>query len=257
MKLRVDTDEIIRDTVHRLGLYSFARRLRSKFRRQEFKDELAVAEPLIRHFLHEDSNCVDVGCHEGDVMDLFVMYAPRGKHYGFEPLEGHARRLRSRYKNSNVVIHNLALANYCGRDEFIVDAHNKGYSHLATAEEDVRAGYSATNVRVDKLDNLVRNRVDFLKIDVEGAELQVLDGSRSLFTNWTPVTIFEHSLNSSQRYKTAPELIFNFFQSFNMSVFPLGEIQSFHNPLTIEEFRHLHQRDLCWNYIAVPPSSVA
>ena len=41
---------------------------------------------LMSRVLSADSNCVDVGCHQGQFLREFLKYAPRGRHFAFEPL---------------------------------------------------------------------------------------------------------------------------------------------------------------------------
>ncbi|HHB78565.1 MAG TPA: hypothetical protein ENK85_04970 [Saprospiraceae bacterium] len=32
--------------------------------------------------LHADSNCIDVGCFKGEILDLMLQAAPKGQHFG-------------------------------------------------------------------------------------------------------------------------------------------------------------------------------
>ena len=41
---------------------------------------------VLRRVLHPTANCVDVGCHKGEVLALMLQQAPQGQHYGFEPI---------------------------------------------------------------------------------------------------------------------------------------------------------------------------
>ncbi len=53
---------------------------------------------VMQRVLKSDSNCVDVGCHEGDVLKLMMYYAPNGLHFAFEPLPEFYTLLKSRFK---------------------------------------------------------------------------------------------------------------------------------------------------------------
>src|SRR5579859_1809753 len=41
---------------------------------------------VMKRVLERRSNCVDVGCHLGAILDQILRIAPEGEHYGFEPL---------------------------------------------------------------------------------------------------------------------------------------------------------------------------
>src|SRR4051794_17102089 len=47
-------------------------------------------------------------------------------------------------------------------------------------------------------------RLGFLKIDVEGAELQVLEGAAETISRNKPFVVFEHGLGGSDYYGTTP-----------------------------------------------------
>lgn len=41
---------------------------------------------VMRLVLENNSNCVDVGCHKGEILDEVIKLAPEGLHFAFEPL---------------------------------------------------------------------------------------------------------------------------------------------------------------------------
>jgi hypothetical protein len=45
-----------------------------------------LTRKIIASHLRPDSNCIDVGCHKGEILDLMLKYAPNGTLYAFEPL---------------------------------------------------------------------------------------------------------------------------------------------------------------------------
>jgi len=52
-------------------------------------------------------------------------------------------------------------------------------------------------------------KIDFIKIDVEGAELGVLKGATRLLKKYLPIVIFEFGLGASDFYGTKPADMFN------------------------------------------------
>ena len=45
-----------------------------------------LTKKIIQQYCNETFNCIDVGSHRGEVLDWFLKFAPKGKHYAFEPV---------------------------------------------------------------------------------------------------------------------------------------------------------------------------
>ena len=67
------------------------------------------------------------------------------------------------------------------------------------------------SVRVLKLDEVLPEDlpVRLIKIDVEGAELQVMRGAQAVLRRWHPYVVFEHGLGAADHYGTRPEAVFD------------------------------------------------
>jgi Methyltransferase FkbM domain len=65
-------------------------------------------------------------------------------------------------------------------------------------------------VPVGRLDDVLASDYvpHFIKLDVEGAELQVLEGALETLAAHRPLLAFEHGLGSADHYGTRPEQIF-------------------------------------------------
>ncbi len=94
------------------------------------------------------------------------------------------------------------------------------------------AGHTTERIRVERLDDvfggLGLDRVDFVKIDVEGFEMRVLEGARSSLARFPPMVVLELNhlcLNAFQRI-TVPD-----FFDYLRSVFPVA--------LAVDQGRHL------------------
>lgn len=53
--------------------------------------------------------------------------------------------------------------------------------------------YITTSIKIkaDKLDNLIHEKIDFIKIDAEGSEIHILEGAIKVLTKYKPVIIIE------------------------------------------------------------------
>ncbi len=131
---------------------------------------------------------VDVGAHAG-IWSLLA--AARGARvHAFEAVPEMAERLRDHARingqENNIVVHVAAAGAEVGlRPFFAVREGNSGASSFASgAGEEIE-------VPVVTLDSIV-DRADVLKVDVEGAEIQVLHGARRLLSGaGAPAIFFE------------------------------------------------------------------
>lgn len=99
-------------------------------------------------------------------------------------------------RRGNVVIHNFALSNVNGWTEMRIPNNDIGYSTIEPHNRledkaDLRRGIRVVNVETRRLDDLSLERVGFIKIDVEGHELEVLEGGVELIRRDKPSLIVE------------------------------------------------------------------
>ena len=106
---------------------------------------------------------------------------------------------------------------------------------------------------MDTLDNIIgQKKIDLLKLDVEGAELQVMRGGKRVIENSKPLIIFEYGLGSSECYGTSPELVWDLLVSeLGFRIFCLHEYLEQGNPLERAEFEQLYQSGAHYYFIAV------
>lgn len=169
----------------------------------------------------KDSNCIDIGCHKGEVLDLIIKYAPEGTHFGFEPIPLMYEALKKKYAGTSCHIYNLALSEIKGTTAFNHVVSNPAYSGIRQRKYDKsNEVIEMIDVKTDRLDNVIpiQTKIDLIKIDVEGAEYQVLSGGKELIRRHHPVVIFEHGMGASDFYGTTPEMIYDYFESLDYSV---------------------------------------
>lgn len=166
---------------------------------------------VMRRVLTPTSACADVGCYRGALLEEMVALAPNGRHFAFEPLPSHYDYLRSRF--ATVQVFNTALADY---DGFAVFQHVVGRPARSGLRRvpypDPSQPVEEIKVTVTGLDRLIPDdiRLDFLKIDVEGAELQVLRGGTRVIRRSRPMVVFEAGYERSEVYGSHPEDLYDF-----------------------------------------------
>ena len=176
----------------------------------------------LRHLVRPGSVCIDVGSAAGLYTAVLSRLAgPAGHVHSIEPLPfAHlmwARILNAR-QTANVRHHAVALGTEPGSDIMSVPVGRYGLvtgrSFLArrSGGPDPNAeftGQVAVTVNVDTLDDLCAreaiSRLDFIKIDVEGAELQVLEGGKQVIEAHRPVMLIEIEARHAARYRRSPD----------------------------------------------------
>lgn len=162
---------------------------------------------IMQSTLLPTSNCIDVGAHEGDVLGEMLSLAPEGKHFAFEPLPHLYAKLSSAY-GDRVRLFSEALSDHSGEGVFHHVLNAPAYSGLRKRDYDHPAPeITQISVRKNTLDGLILPlaAIDFIKIDVEGAELAVLRGAKRLIQRDQPLIIFEFGRGASEHYHATPE----------------------------------------------------
>lgn len=134
---------------------------------------------------------IDIGANDGRYADFLAGYFKPSSLYVFEPLPACLPALRALADSfPDVHIFNVALADRAGRAELYENSYPPSTSLYRVAEAMRRefpyaAGETPTDVEVARLDDLVDvkqlARDIFVKIDVQGAEAQVIRGGRAVF----------------------------------------------------------------------------
>lgn len=114
---------------------------------------------------------IDVGSNIGLSVLYFKKLFPESTITAFEPDPAAFELLQKNIDVNhlkNVAAHNYALANTSGEITLYTNANRSGF--LSIAREGV-----GTTVRAKKLSDMLAQKVDFIKIDVEGSEIDIID----------------------------------------------------------------------------------
>jgi FkbM family methyltransferase len=211
---------------------------------------------VLDEVLKRDSNCVDIGCHKGEILDEMLKRSPNGSHYAFEPIPGFYGELKKKYNSPNIHLYDIALSNETGETTFnyVVDA--PAYSGLrkrdyAIAEPTIEV----IPVKLDLLDNVLPADypVNLIKLDVEGAEYNVLLGAGKTLKNKKPVIIFEFGLGASDHYDVTPESFFDYLShTCGYGIYLLKDFIKKRDPLNREDFVDIYHRNAEYYFVAAP-----
>lgn len=195
----------------------------------------------LRSLVGPGSVCMDVGSAAGlYTMALSHLAGPAGQVHSVEPLPfTHlfwSRVLNAR-RQGNVRHHTLALGQEPGSETMSVPIGRYGlvtgrsFLNRRAGGPDPNAefdGRIAVTVAVDTLDELCAREeisgLDFVKIDVEGAELQVLEGGRRVIEANRPTLLIEIEERHAARYMSSADDVTGwlFRRGYSMHVWRRG-----------------------------------
>ncbi|MEA2826679.1 MAG: hypothetical protein QOG43_1118 [Actinomycetota bacterium] len=158
---------------------------------------MAAIQPHIR----PDAVCLDVGANIGLYALGLSHLAAKGKVYAFEPSPSAYGHLQSNLQvngATNVEACNLAVSDTVGTVHFhdfsffSAGSFSSDEGSLLSSESYGSQSFEAATTTLDEFvaDHKI-DRVDFIKVDVEGAELSVLAGAEKTLATYRPATVLE------------------------------------------------------------------
>lgn len=143
----------------------------------------------LRH-VRTRNHAVDIGAHVG--LWSRVMAFDFKRVTAFEPLAAHRDCFSRNVESGNVTLHGLALGSKAGTIHVHMPEDNTGNAHVRGDGEKVAM------VALDEFGHI--EHIDFLKIDVEGFELDVIEGAEKTIKSHRPVMVVEQKPNNAERY---------------------------------------------------------
>jgi FkbM family methyltransferase len=187
--------------------------------RQALREEIAIAA-ILASSLRSDSTYVDVGANRGQILREAVRLAPAGRHLAFEPIPSLAAGLARSF--ADVECRQLALGAEAQVAKFCHFRRLDGWSGLRRSPQisDERGDPEFITVNVSTLDSEIGELVpSIVKIDVEGSELDVIEGARRLLESVRPLLIIEHVAQASALYETPSTALWDRLAQLGYEVF--------------------------------------
>ncbi len=190
----------------------------------------ALTGLIIRRLLDRDAVAVDIGCHRGEVLELMLERLKNGRVAAFEPIPARFAELAARFADDDRVrLFKLALSDRTGQSEFNLVISNDAYSGFRRRRYDRPIETDTTIiVDTDRLEDVLAREsmgpVRLIKIDVEGAELEVLRGAEAVLRADRPAILFEHGPGAADIYGTTPDMLLDLLAGeHDYRVYRLGD----------------------------------
>ncbi len=146
---------------------------------------------------HDHFVAIDLGAQTG-AFSLLAKYFPNSTWYAFEPIKEAAVELQKNLVLNNipnVFVFQMAAADFCGKTTIKMPGMNNW--GLATIGSNVQRFDTVEERQIEciDLDSFVDaqqiNKVHFMKIDTEGAELLILRGAKKMLLRDHPTIVME------------------------------------------------------------------
>jgi FkbM family methyltransferase len=208
-------------------------------------------EPWLYNFIYlnnidiKSTEIIDVGANNGQIsIEFGNLVGDKGKVHSFEPQRIVFYQLCGNvFFNGldNVFCYNMALGNSEGFiDIEAPDYHSKDWVNFG----DVHVGLGfekSEKVEIKKLDSFDFENVSVIKIDVQGFELDVIEGAEKTINKHRPVIFIEIEENQLQKYGKTSEDVIQKLEGFGYYV------QRF-----LEDLPFFTESGKCLDFFAVP-----
>ena len=192
----------------------------------ESSGEIVLFDLVRRRNATEKTVIFDVGANVGEFSA--AAFQALGAHitvHAFEPAREVFQRISSRFKgNDRIILNNVAVGQEAGERPLFGVAHDSGMASLIQRKfGDKVISTFQEPVKVVRLSDYCTargiERIDLLKTDVEGFELEVFRGAESLFKNQRiDICSFEFG-GCNLDSRTFLRDFFDFFQTHQMEIF--------------------------------------
>lgn len=159
------------------------------------------------------NNVLDVGAYIGNHSVYFSNYFKKVISYEPNPYSYDLLKLNTK-DIKNIEIYNFGLSNKKSTKQFYSYEFNHGGSSVIKEKNIPYKKYKAKFHNFDQLN--MKNKIDLIKIDVEGSELNVLKGMKKILIKDNPMVIFES--HESDFFNGTTKVI-NFLKSKGYSKF--------------------------------------
>lgn len=212
-----------------------------------------LTKNILKKIIHKNANCIDVGCHEGEILNSIIKLSPYGRHWAFEPIPQLYNHLKKQY-SEKVTVLPYALSDKKGNTKFQYVKNAPAYSGISKRKYKIaKPDIEEIEVDVRTLDELIptETKIDFIKIDVEGGEFGVLKGAYHLLKKNKPFVIFECGLGASDYYGTQPGELYTYLSNkAGLQISLLSAWIKNRKPLSEQEFVKLYNKNLEYYFIA-------
>ena len=156
-----------------------------------FEDELK----FLRRALRPGQRVIDIGANYGVyTLPIAKLVGPSGCVWAFEPASRTAALLHAGIEANNftqVVLEKSALSNSCGTAQLSMHDHSELVSLVQAGSDRLKTEPVASVTLDDCMQRYRWTQIDFMKVDAEGEEANILKGGQTFFSQLSPLIEYE------------------------------------------------------------------
>lgn len=170
---------------------------------------------LILNKMPSNGTFIDIGANIGEY-SLVISKNKNAISYAFEPVNKTITLMKKNVEinnlNNKIKLHKIILSDNDGSEKITTNLF--GRNHISN-----RNNKNSKTVKSQRLDSFIKEKnmknIDFIKIDVEGAEIKVLKGAIESIKKFKPKVIIEINNNHLKKFNSSSKEIFKIFNSLN------------------------------------------
>ena len=183
-----------------------------KYRSYKYANKITPELNLIKYLTNKNKVSLDIGANLG----LFTFFIQKYSRlvYAFEPNPFPLKYLYG-LVDRNVKVIPIAISDSDSKVVLNIPKKPKGWSSNGASLQNSDEFHIKYPVDAKTIDNLRIENIEFIKIDVEGNEMQVLKGATKTLLNQKPNLLIENEFVHQKN----PFEIFKFLENFNYEAF--------------------------------------
>jgi FkbM family methyltransferase len=187
---------------------------------KEFRHIIISSTELFCSLIKDNFNILDIGAQSG-CFSLAAKFFPNTKWKSFEPdPTNYDLLLKNLQLNEiiNVECFPFGISDINGELDFNVSLHHKGLNTFGFQNLQDLGEIQKIKAKVFKLDDIINEKVDLIKIDTEGCELNILKGGFGIINKYKPKIFLEFSNSHLQKFGNNSNELLEFLELLNYKI---------------------------------------
>jgi len=184
---------------------------------------------IVKKSIKKGDVVLDIGANIGYYSLIFAkLIGQQGKVFSFEPEPSNFKLLKKNVEinnYNNIILQNSAVSNNNGKIKLYLSHEQSGTHRIFPSTICSEDFVEVDMIRLDDYfeNYLLKEKISFVKIDVEGAELGVLEGMRSILeANHKLQILIEFIPPNIREFGANPMDVLNLLENYNFKIYLLN-----------------------------------